>query len=754
MPSAPLRADDEAGASHGKVLPVYVQVALPLPLPEPLTYRVPSSCLPTPQPGSRVQVPLGRRRMVGVVVKVTQHPGAVEERSVRELYSVVDAEPVLDSELLGFCRWAARYYFSSWGEVLACAVPSFSGPGPQVPRRLRLTARGRADAEELDTVCGRSRRRRKLVDELLGSKDGILRDQLPRDLPRIVAPLLEAKLVEWCEAPAAPPAVREVRPPALQLNREQALAVAAVQAALQARTYCPILLRGVTGSGKTEVYLRAAEEALAQGRGVVYLVPEIGLTPLLSRQFVQRFGDRVAILHSGLSRGERQRHWQRVRSGDATVVLGARSALFAPVVRPGLFVVDEEQENSFKQDERPRYHARDLALVRARECGAVVLLGSATPSMESFHHARTGKYQLLELPSRVQDRPMARTEVVDMREEFRARGVADPLSRRLESLLRAGLEKGEQSLLLLNRRGYATFVLCRECGEAVSCPQCSVTLVLHRSEARLRCHHCGHSRRQPETCPACGGGHLHWGGEGTQRMEERLRARLEGVRMVRLDRDTVRRRGEAERILSGFDRGEWDVLLGTQMVAKGHDFSRVTLVGVLAAESTLCMPDFRAAERTFQLITQVVGRSGRGGTPGQAVIQTFQPQHYAIRHACEQDYLKFFEHEIGFRKLLQYPPFTVLTNLIIARQDEDLARLQAQALADELGKLGKEHVRVVGPAAAPLARLRGRFRFQILLKARKRGRLQEVLRGALDAHRRQGHSERHVMVDMDPMSLL
>ncbi len=754
MPSAPVRADAQTGPSHAEEAVAYVQVALPLPLPDPLTYRVPAGFSPAPQPGSRVQVPLGRRRVVGVVVDVVQRPGGVEEPSVRELHSVVDPEPVLDSELLEFCRWAARYYFASWGEVLACAVPSFAGPGPQVARRLVLTARSLAHPEELQAACGRSVRRRELVDDLLGSKDGILRGELPRDVRRIAAPLLDAQLVEWHEAAAAPAPAPCTPEPALQLNGEQVSAVGAVQAALQGRTYRPLLLRGVTGSGKTEVYLRAAEEALAQGRGVIYLVPEIGLTPLLSRQFVQRFGNRVAVLHSGLSRGERQKHWQRVRSGEATVVLGARSALFAPMVRPGLFVVDEEQESSFKQDERPRYHARDLALVRARECGAVVLLGSATPSMESFHHARTGKYQLLELPRRVRDRPMARTEVVDMREEFRSRGVADPLSRRLESLLRAGLERGEQSLLLLNRRGYATFILCRECGEAVSCPQCSVTLVLHRSEARLRCHHCGYWRRQPETCPACGGGHLHWGGEGTQRMEERLRARLEGVRMVRLDRDAVRRRGEAERILTGFDRGEWDVLLGTQMVAKGHDFSRVTLVGVLAAESTLCMPDFRAAERTFHLITQVVGRSGRGRSPGRAVIQTFQPQHYAIRYACEQDYRKFFEHEIRFRKLLQYPPFTVLANLIIGRRVEDDARSQAQALAGELGLLGKEHVRVVGPAAAPLARLRGRFRFQILLKARARGRLLDVLRGALDAHRRQGHSERHVMVDMDPMSLL
>ncbi len=749
LPDSPPAAEGEEAS------PRHVQVALPLPLGHSLTYLVPSGCTPFPRPGTRVLVPLGRRKLTGFVVDPGIEPPELGSGKLREIQAVLDAEPVLDAQLLAFCRWSARYYFSSWGEMLACAVPyaQRADLGRTRPaQRLHLTEKGSASAERIAAVCGRSARRRDVVAALLENPDGVASSELPRDARRLVEPLLEVGLVEWREAPPSsdPPQAE----PALELNPSQDEAVQRIQQAIAGGTYQPFLLRGVTGSGKTEVYLRAAEATLAQGRGVLYLVPEIGLTPLLARRFQARFGERVAILHSGLSRAERARHWARVRRGEATVVLGARSALFAPLARPGLLVVDEEQETSFKQEERPRYHARDLALVRARESGAVVILGSATPSIESFHHALGGKYEMLELPQRIYDRPMARAEVVDMREEFQVRGVADPLSRRLEDYLRQGLERGEQSLLLLNRRGYATFVLCRECGEAVSCPACSVSLVLHLAERRLRCHYCGHSRTSPVKCPGCGGKHLHQGGEGTQRMEERLRSRFEGVRLVRLDRDTARRRGEGERILRGFADGEWDVLLGTQMVAKGHDFPRVTLVGVLAAESTLCLPDFRAAERTFHLITQVVGRSGRGETPGRAVIQTFQPDHYAIRHACAQDYRAFYDEEIRFRKLLQYPPFTVLANLVVSQREEDGARRQAEALAADLEERGKEFLRVVGPAPAPLARLRGQHRFQILLKARARGRILDVLERALEAHGQAGFSLRNVNVDMDPVSLL
>jgi primosomal protein N' (replication factor Y) len=696
---------------------------------------------------------------VGFVVEVGVGAEEAGAHQVRPLEKALDSRPLLDPGLLEFCHWVARYYFASWGEVLACAIP-FGGAagkpsGDADPRRrLHLTQQAQTHPEALDAACGRSRHRRNLVEALRGAAEGLPPSDLPRGRRRLLAPLLEAKMVEWRDAPAEEVEPQAEPPAPVQLNPEQAAATIEVRDALRAGEYRPFLLRGVTGSGKTEVYLRAAEEALALGRSVLYLVPEIGLTPLLARRFVARFGDQVALLHSGMGRGERRRQWERVRGGQARVVLGARSALFAPLEGLGLLVVDEEQETSFKQEERPRYHARDLALVRARECKAVAILGSATPSLESFHHARTGKYRLLELPRRVHDRPLARAEVVDMREDFRSRGEADPLSQRLEALLREGLERGEQSVLLLNRRGYATFVLCRACGAVLACPRCSVSLVLHRHEGRLRCHYCGHWRALPRRCPDCDGQHLHWGGEGTQRMEERLRARLEGVRLVRLDRDAVRRKGEAERILSGFAKGEWDVLLGTQMVAKGHDFPRVTLVGVLAAESTLCLPDFRAAERTFHLLTQVAGRSGRGSKPGRAIIQTFQPDHYAIRHACAQDHEGFYRQEIRFRKLLQHPPFTVLANLVVSRSEPREADLQAGALAGEVSRRGEGYLRVVGPAPAPLARLRGKHRVQVLVKGRARGRLLDVLRASLEAQRAAGYPERHVMVDVDPISLL
>ena len=730
-----------------------ILVALPLPVDECFTYSVPVGTV-CPDVGCRVRVPLGRRRMVGVVVGHGHADQREASYEIRSIDAVLDPEPVLPAELLELCRWTAENYLASWGEVLASALPLRPGgpvSGRERSRRATLTDVARAAPERLLEACGRSRRRRELVEALLSARDGL--ETLPRDATRLLRPLLEQGLVCWRTA-ASPTSEAAAGSAPLVLNPRQAEAVRLLSEGLRAGRYAPFVLRGVTGSGKTEVYLRAAEVALGLGRGVIYLVPEIGLTPLLARRFLLRFGKRVAVLHSGRSQAGRDRDWRRVRSGEANVVLGARSAVFAPVVRPGLFIVDEEQEASFKQEERPRYHARDLALVRARAWSAVAVLGSATPSVESTYNARIGKYQTLELPKRIRGRPMAHAEVVDMRQEFRRRGVADPLSERLISLLKEGLQRGEQSLLLLNRRGYSTFLLCRECGTVVSCPRCSVSLVLHRAEGKLRCHHCGYWRGIPGSCPACRSKHLHWGGGGTERLEEHLRSCLAGAKLVRLDRDTVRRQGAAERILLGFERGEWDVLLGTQMIAKGHHFPRVTLVGVLAAESTLALPDFRAAERTFDLVMQVVGRAGRGDVGGRAVVQTFQPEHYAIQTACEQDYEAFYQHEIRFRRNLQHPPFTRLANLLVSGRNEECTANQAAALAQTLRQQGRSHVRVVGAAPAPLARLRGRHRFQVLVKARARGRLLDTLRAALRIHGDQGHPVRRVAVDMDPINLL
>ena len=695
--------------------------------------------------GVRVRVPLGRRRVVGFVVSVSG--AAAEGVSLKPIDAVMDGAPVVDAELLELTRWAADYYMASWGEVLACAVPSGGEPSPR--RGLRLESG--ASEERLEVAVGRSARRRQLVDSL--RRGALQPGELPRDAGRVAQPLIDAGLAEWF-VPA-----RQVIPagpagPPLVLNGGQVEVLQQLQGLLAAGQFAPCLLRGVTGSGKTEVYLRAAQAALDRGRTVLYLVPEIGLTPLLAHRFAERFGDRMGLLHSALGAGERARTWNRIRRGEATVVLGVRSAVFAPLRNLGLLVVDEEQDGSFKQEERPRYHARDLALVRGRAQDTVVVLGSATPSLESFHHASEGRYRLLELGGRVAGRPMASVEVVDMRRECSEGDEANGISRRLRSLLQERLEGGEQSILLLNRRGYATFILCRECGELVQCPSCSVSMVFHRGEGRLRCHYCDHSRGFPERCPSCKGARLLAGGEGTERLEENLAALFPDARLCRLDRDTVRRRGAAERLLQEFGRGEGDILLGTQMVAKGHDFPRVTLVGVLGAEATLGLPDFRAAERTFQLLTQVAGRAGRGDAPGHVVIQSFQPDHYAIRHARAQDYDAFYEEEMRFRRRLQYPPFCVLANLVVSRRRPDEALALAHRLVRALHRAGDGHLRVLGPAAAPLAKLRGMHRVQILVKARTRGRLGVAVRGALASLEERGNTARCVAVDIDPVSLL
>jgi primosomal protein N' (replication factor Y) len=539
----------------------------------------------------------------------------------------------------------------------------------------------------------------------------------------------------------------------LRLSTPQQAAVDAIGAQLRAEAYRPFLLHGVTGSGKTEVYLRAAEETLARGRGVLYLVPEIGLTSLLAGRARERLGETVVLLHSALPRAVRRRSWERLAGGDARVALGARSAVFAPLPDLGLVIVDEEHDGSYKQDERPRYHARDLALVRAQRAGAVVVLGSATPAIESYARAREGRYHLLDLPGRVGDRPLATAEIVDMRAEFGRDGGASPLSARLRERLAETLGRREQAILLLNRRGYSAFLLCRTCGEIPGCPRCSVALSVHRAGGKIRCHTCGYWRGIPTACARCGGDRLDAGGEGTERLEAAVAATFPGARVGRLDRDSARRAGAATSLLQAFERGELDVLVGTQMVAKGHDFPHVTLVGVLQAEAALALPDFRASERTFALLTQVAGRAGRGAADSSAVIQTFTPDHYAIRHAAAQDYAAFYAEEIRYRRLLQYPPFTYLAVLIVGRPSEAAAQRHAEALARELMSAGGGFLRVLGPAPAPLARRRGEHRVQILVKARARGRLHDAIHGAMAALDVRGLPRRHVAVDVDPVSL-
>ena len=542
-------------------------------------------------------------------------------------------------------------------------------------------------------------------------------------------------------------------PPTNILNAEQKLALAEIWRWLVAGKFAAGLLHGVTGSGKTEVYLGAIEAAISRGKTAIVLVPEIALTLWVGRLVRARFGETVAVLHSGLPDVERAREWWRVRHGQASIVVGTRSAVFAPLENLGLIIVDEEQETSYKQEETPRYNGRDVAVYRARLEGAVALLGSATPSLETYHNARSGKYQLLELTSRVENRPLADVRVVDLREEFRQQHKAAPVSESLRAAIALRLEEKTQAMVLINRRGYSWSLLCRSCGAFVQCENCSIALTYHKSRQRLECHYCGYAIRPPKKCPKCNGGYMYFVGDGAERVEEYLREKFPSARIARLDRDTVRTKREYQQVLGAFADGELDILVGTQMVAKGHDFQRVTLVGVVAADLALGRPDFRAAERTFQLLTQVAGRAGRGELAGEVLVETYYPEHYAIQLAVRQDYVSFYEKEAHFRRMLHYPPFTALASVLVRDRKIENAIRWSRALAGYFAPFENRGVKILGPAAAPLARLRKDYRFQFVLKSPKRSALSLALSGALDFCDAKKIPDTAVIVDVDPTSL-
>ena len=542
-------------------------------------------------------------------------------------------------------------------------------------------------------------------------------------------------------------------PPANILNAEQKEALGEVWRWLVAEKFTAALLHGVTGSGKTEVYLGAIEAALSRGKTAIVLVPEIALTLWVGRLVRARFGATVAVLHSALPDIERAREWWRVRRGEARVVVGTRSAVFAPLENLGLIIVDEEQELSYKQDETPRYNGRDTAVYRARIEDAVALLGSATPSLETYHNALAEKYRLLKLLSRVENRPLAEVRIVDLREEFKRQHRAAPVSEALRAAIALRLEENTQAMVLINRRGYSWSLLCRSCGALVQCQNCSIALTYHKSRQRLECHYCGYAIRPPKECPKCKGEYMHFVGDGAERVDEYLRESFPKARIARLDRDTVRTKREYQQVLGAFANGEIDVLVGTQMVAKGHDFQRVTLVGVVAADLALGRPDFRAAERTFQLLTQVAGRAGRGELAGEVLVETYYPEHYAIQYAVQQDYVSFYEKEAHFRRVLHYPPFTALANVLVRDRKVENAIRWSRALASYFAPFENRGVKILGPAAAPLARLRRDYRFQFVLKTPKRSALAQALAGCLDFCASKKIPDTAVIVDVDPTSL-
>jgi primosomal protein N' (replication factor Y) len=757
-----------------------IRVAVPVPNLDLLTYAVPEGAA-MPCVGARVVVPLGTRIVTGIVVEtnVESRTPNHETRTtnseprtanVKAIRKVLDAAAFVPAEVVALARWTAEYYAAGVGDTIPALLPPMARGGrADAHKTTRMAAITPAGLGAL-AAGGATSKQREALELISGTPTGvatpalaargIAADAISR-LARHGYISLRQDRVDRDPFDEGQTGVRRgsdphpdprLTPPDRQLTPEQAAALARLRALAATRVFRVALLHGVTGSGKTEVYIRLSADVRAAGRRVLMLVPEIALTPAAARLFREAFGERVAIQHSGLSDGERHDQWQRIRRGDIDIVVGTRSAVFAPLEDVGLIVVDEEHDGSYKQEESPRYNGRDVAIIRAQRAGALVVLGSATPSMETYHNAMTGKYERVVLERRVLDRPLASVSVVDMREEYAAEGPDVILSRALREGIQTRLDRKEQALVLLNRRGFATSVFCRQCAGTIDCPNCSVSLVVHGEghARRARCHYCNYTSRVPPACPLCAGPYLEQAGFGTERVEAEVRKACPDARVERLDRDAIRKRGSLASLLSRFRDGAIDVLVGTQMIAKGHDFPRVTLVGVVSADVGLGLADFRASERTFQLLTQVAGRAGRGEQRGEAIVQTLYPDHYSIQLACRQDFPAFYERELKFRTAMRYPPVISLVNAVVR------ARTFAGAMDDAAGIVEKlrtadRGLRILGPAPAPLGRLRGEYRAQLLIKGTNRKKIREALQSALAAS---PELQRRVVVDVDPLSVL
>jgi primosomal protein N' (replication factor Y) len=599
----------------------------------------------------------------------------------------------------------------------------------------------------------------KVVDALASSGGKVPVEMLQSlKVPRTtLSTLVRRGLIEIIEEPADFTVSRAKPRPALfdfDLNNAQQSALARLRDAVTARKFSGMLLHGVTGSGKTAVYLAAMRSVLEAGRSAILLVPEIGLTPAVAADLHQIFGDEVAILHSGLSDRERAEQWHRIKRGEARMVVGTRSAVFAPVSDLALIIVDEEHDPSYKQEETPRYHARDVAVVRARNSNAAVVLGSATPSLESYYNATKNKYALIELPDRVEQRPLPEVEIVDMRIEFQETGHEQVISRELAAEIKERLDRREQVMVLLNRRGYSPVVLCRTCGKKLECKNCAIALTHHKREHKMVCHYCGFIAPVPKACVHCGSEYVYFLGTGSEKLEELLHGMFPQARIARLDRDTVRGHEDFERTLSALNEGELDLLVGTQMIAKGHDIHGVTLVGVVGADSALGLPDFRAAERTFQLLTQVAGRAGRGQSPGKVILQTYFQDHYAVQFAAQHDFAGFYEKELRFRSWMHYPPYSSLANVLIRSDKLDDALQWSGKIGKWFDQTRHEGVRVLGPAAAPIMRLKRDYRYHFVLKSPSREKLHATLRAMLAFAAQQKIPRTQVIVDVDALWLM
>lgn len=735
-----------------------VEVAVNLPLPQQFDYQWPEE-FSAPLPGMRVLVPFGPRTLGGVITTVKEHS---EHRKLRRVLQPLEPEPAFSEELLRFTRWVAEYYLCGWGEVLSAAIPGGlgstaeslqkRGAKPKYERWVRLNPQ----RPEPPRQRGRRKTKRDRLLELLEQHP----EMAWRDIrSRINAPadalrqLTEEQVVVLEERRVFRRFLSQSLPdpePFLTLNAEQQAAFGSVHTALQKDQYAAFLLEGVTGSGKTEVYLHAVQAAQAQGKTSLVLVPEIALTPQLVHRFQSRFGDAVAVLHSGMDDGERFDEWSRLQEGQATIAVGARSAIFAPLQQLGLVIVDEEHDASYKQGEAPRYHGRDIAVVRAWQNGAVALLGSATPSLESAANVASGKYRGLTMKARVQAATLPQVRLLDLRGAKRQSG-STFFTTDLVEALRQRLLRKEQSIVFLNRRGYAPLLTCEACQESVTCPYCSLSLVLHQAARQLRCHQCDHAIAPPVECPSCfSQGTLQVIGVGTEQVEGELQKIFPEARVLRMDRDALHGKHALSKMQEAVRAREVDILVGTQLVTKGHDFPDMTLVGVLLADLGLNLPDFRSSERTFQLLTQVAGRAGRSAKPGEVLVQTYNPRHHSLQFAQNHDAPGFRKQELAQRSQLHLPPFQSLVLITCSSPHEERAAQLATEYAQALQPFRKQ-LTLIGPLEAPLKKLRNRFRWQVLLRAEQGALLRHALR---QTPAPKPLKDELVQVDVDPVDLL
>ena len=729
------------------------------------TYEVPRNLAGKLVPGQWVRVPFGHRGLVGLYVGPVDT--APEGVSLKLIQGLLPEIPPIPEPLITLARWTADRYLATFAAALRLLLPA-EARRQEVRTltitRYRLLLEPDVAREIIAGVKGRAPKQAGLLEYLLRhGGEAALPDLVKALGDGIRQPIRVALTKEWIAAgedikrrdPFGGEQVAATAPP--NLTPEQALALSSIDQELEAPPAFrqPVLIHGVTGSGKTELYLRSIAAVQEHGKQAICLVPEIALTPQMIHRFRARFGKAVAVLHSALSAGEKFDEWQRIRRGDVSIVVGARSAIFAPFEKLGLIIIDEEHEHTYKQESpAPCYHAREVAEERARLEGALLVLGSATPSLESFHKASGGRYRLVTLQHRVEIRPMPLVDLVDMREELRT-GNRSIFSQALQEALDRTMAAGEQAILFLNRRGYNTFIMCRACGEAVQCTNCAVAMTYHLGDNHLACHYCDKTIRVPTICPNCQSKQIRHMGAGTERVEEELLKLYPRIRVARMDVDTTRRKGSHASILGAFGQRKYDVLVGTQMIAKGLDFPDVTLVGVVLADTSLNLPDFRAAERTFQLVTQVAGRAGRALKLGRVLVQTYQPDHYSLLAAQQHDFDSFYKQEIALRKQLDYPPFAHLIHMVVSGEEEATVIETVQAIAD-LMRAGRFSGQVLGPAPAPLAKLRGQHRHHLMLKGSDLTRMAKEVRaafGAAGGRWRKGKDVK-LSVDVGPMSIL